>query len=117
MPYTLLIVEDPKQRGTRTLAEGEEVYDRMVKFSERLKSQGLLLATQSLMSNDSAARLQVRDGKTSIIDGPFTEAKEMIGGFFLLDCSTREQALAIAAQCPAAQWATVEIREAGPCFM
>jgi hypothetical protein len=117
MPYTLLIVEDPKQRGTRTLEEGEEVYDRMVKFSERLKNQGLLLATQSLMSNDSAARLQVRDGKTSIMDGPFTEAKEMIGGFFLLDCSTREQALAIAAQCPAAQWATVEIREAGPCFM
>jgi hypothetical protein len=117
MPYTLLIVEDQKQRGTRTLAEGEEVYDRMVKFSERLKSQGLLLATQSLMSNDSAARLQVRDGKTSIIDGPFTEAKEMVGGFFLLDCSTREQALSIAAECPAAQWATVEIREAGPCFM
>jgi hypothetical protein len=117
MPYTLLIVEDPKQRRTRTLAEGEEVYDRMVKFSERLKSQGLLLATQSLMSNDSAARLQVRDGKTSIIDGPFTEAKEMVGGFFLLDCSTREQALSIAAECPAAQWATVEIREAGPCFM
>jgi hypothetical protein len=117
MPYTLLIVEDPKQRGTRTLAEGQEVYDRMVKFSERLKSQGLLLATQSLMSNDSAVRLQVRDGKTSILDGPFTEAKEMIGGFFLLDCSTREQALNIAAECPAAQWATVEVREAGPCFM
>jgi hypothetical protein len=117
MPYTLLIVEDPKQRGTRTLTEGEEVYDRMVKFSERLKTQGLLLATQSLMSNDSAARLQVRDGKTSIVDGPFTEAKEMVGGFFLLDCLTREQALAIAAECPAAQWATVEIREAGSCFM
>jgi hypothetical protein len=117
VPYTLLIIEDPKQRGTRTLAEGQEVYDRMVKFSERLKSQGLLLATQSLMSNDSAARLQVRGGKTSILDGPFTEAKEMIGGFFLLDCSTREQALAIAAECPAAQWATVEVREAGPCFM
>jgi hypothetical protein len=117
MPYTLLIVEDPKQRVARTLEEGEEVYGRMVKFSERLKSQGVLLATQSLMSNDSAARLQVRDGKTSIMDGPFTEAKEMIGGFFLLDCSTREQALAIAAQCPAAQWATVEIREAGPSFI
>jgi hypothetical protein len=117
MPYTLLIVEDPKQRGTRTLAEGEEVYDRMVKFSERLKNQGLLIATQSLMSNNSAARVQVRNGKASILDGPFTEAKEMVGGFFLLDCSTREQALAIAAECPAAQWATVEVREAGPCFM
>jgi hypothetical protein len=117
MPYTLLIVEDPKQRGTRTLAEGEEVYDLMVKFSERLKNQGLLLATQSLMSNNAAARVQVRNGKASVLDGPFTEAKEMVGGFFLLDCSTREQALAIAEECPAAQWATVEVREAGPCFM
>lgn len=41
----------------------------------------------------------------------------MIGGFFLLNCEDREQALALAAECPAARWATVEVRELGPCFM
>jgi hypothetical protein len=40
----------------------------------------------------------------------------VVGGFFLLTCETREQAIAIARECPAAQWATVEVREFGPCF-
>jgi hypothetical protein len=51
-----------------------------------------------------------------VIDGPFAEAKEMVGGFFLVDCETREEAVAIAAQCPAAQWCTVEVRALGPCY-
>lgn len=51
-----------------------------------------------------------------MVDGPFAEAKEMVGGIFLLDCKTREEALAIAAQCPAAEWATIEVRALGPCF-
>jgi hypothetical protein len=51
-----------------------------------------------------------------ITDGPFTEVKEVIGGFFLLTCESREQALEIARECPAAQWATIEVRELGPCF-
>jgi hypothetical protein len=50
------------------------------------------------------------------IDGPFAEAKELVGGFFLLDCDDEAQAIAIAGQCPAAQWATVEVRELGPCY-
>jgi len=59
----------------------------------------------------------VRGGRDVLTDGPFSEAKEMLGGFFLLDCASREEALAIAAQCPAAEWATIEVRETGPCFM
>jgi hypothetical protein len=54
--------------------------------------------------------------KPIVMDGPFAETKETIGGFFLLTCETREQAIAIAAECPAAKWATVEVRELGPCF-
>ena len=61
-------------------------------------------------------RVQVRDGKPTLIDGPFAEAKEIVGGFFLLDCETREQAIAVARECPAAEWATVEVREFGPCL-
>jgi len=52
-----------------------------------------------------------------VLDGPFAEAKEMIGGFFLLNCDTREEAVAIAAACPAAAWATVEVREVAPCYL
>ncbi|MBA4326607.1 MAG: dehydrogenase [Polaromonas sp.] len=116
MPYMLLIHEPVGQRQTRGEAGGRVVYARMLDFAADLKARGLLLATESLLSQDQAARVRVSGGQASVLDGPFAEAKEMVGGFFLLDCQTREEAIAIAAQCPAAEWATVEVRGLGPCF-
>lgn len=115
MSYMLLIIEPVGQRRTRSEAEGQQAYDSMVRFGQGLKERGLLVASESLQSASQGARVTVREGRTSIVDGPFAEAKEMIGGFFLLDCKTREEALAIAAECPAAQWCTVEVRGLGPC--
>jgi hypothetical protein len=116
MAYALMIVEPVGQRQTRTEAEGRELYDRMLRFSEDLKSRGLLTMTQSLKSDAHGVRVSVNGGESTIVDGPFAEAKEMIGGFFLLTCESRAQAIAIAQECPAAQWAAVEVRELGPCF-
>ncbi|MFZ5526830.1 MAG: YciI family protein [Pseudomonadota bacterium] len=116
MSYMLLIIEPVGQRRTRTEAEGQEAYASMVRFGQGLKERGLLLASESLQSAAQGARVTVREGRASIVDGPFAEAKEMIGGFFLLSCKTREEAVAIAADCPAAQWCTVEVRGLGPCF-
>jgi hypothetical protein len=116
MAYMLLIVEDPAQRGTRTRAEGEAVYERMMQFGRGLRARDQLVGGESLLSYDRGARVKVRGGKAQVLDGPFAEAKEMVGGFFLLNCKTYDEALAIAAQCPAAEWATVEVRETGPCF-
>jgi len=116
MSYMLLIVEPLGQRATRTEAEGHAAFDAMVAFGERLKARGLLVASESLRSQDAAARVQVRNRKPRVVDGPFVEVKEMIGGFFLLACKTREEALAVAAECPAATWCTVEVREVAPCF-
>jgi hypothetical protein len=116
MPYMLLIIEPTGQRRTRTEAEGRDVYARMVSFGQDLKARGLLLATESLKSHADAARAEVRGGRLRVVDGPFAEAKEMVGGFFLLDCASREEALALARECPAAQWATIEVRATGPCF-
>ena len=117
MAYMLLILEDPAQRGTRTREQGEAVFQRMVDFSRELKQQDKLLAVESLASQQKGARVQVRGGKAQVLDGPFAEAKEMVGGFFLLDVKTREEALAIASRCPAAEWATVEVRETAPCYV
>jgi hypothetical protein len=114
--YMLLIVEPAGQRQTRTEPEGRALYDSMVRFSEKLKSRGLLTLSQSLKTDHLGSRVQVRDGATKVVDGPFAEAKEMIGGIFLLTCETREQAIAIAGECPVATTATIEVRELGPCF-
>ena len=117
MPFMLLIIEQPGQRQERTESEGRALYERMVDFSEDLKTRGVLRASQSLKTADDGVRVRVRDGKRTLVDGPFSEAKEMVGGYFIVDVATREEAVAIAQDVPAAQWATVEVREFGPCFM
>ena len=117
MPYLLMIIEPPGQREARGVEAGREAYDRMLAFAGELKQRGVLLGVESLVSSNQATRVEVRGGRTSMVDGPFAETKEMIGGFFLLDVGDREQALAIAAECPAASWCSVEVRETGPCWM
>jgi len=116
MSYMLLIIEPPDQRQQRGLEAGKQVFDQMLSFTSALQSRGVLEASNSLASASSAARLQLRNGQRRITDGPFTEAKEIVGGFFLLNVATRDEALAIAAECPAAEWATIEVRRVAPCY-
>ena len=116
MAYALLILEAPGQRQARTEAQGRELYDRMVRFSEELRERGLLTLAQSLASDRGGTRVRMQGGQAAVLDGPFAEAREMVGGILLLTCPTRAEAIAIARQCPAAEWATVEVRELGPCF-
>lgn len=115
MSHMLLIIEPTGQRSTRTEAQGREVYARMQRFGESLKARGKLLAVESLASQSHAVRVHTGGGKAQVLDGPFAEAKEMIGGFFLLDCASMDEAVAIAHECPAAEWATVEVRAVAPC--
>ncbi len=86
MAYMLLIVEPVDQRDARTEAAGRAVFERMLQYRDDLTERGVLIAAESLATAKKGARLQVRDGQTRLLDGPFAEAKEMIGGFFLLDC-------------------------------
>ena len=120
MPHMLFIVEPLGQREARGLEGGKLAYQEMLDYTEALRLAGVLMASSSLAK--AATRLQLGSGEGAgaaarVVDGPFAEAKEMIGGFFLLNVSTRDDALAWAARCPAAAWATVEVRETGPCFL
>ena len=117
MPHMLLIHEPIGQRAARSDAEGRATYERMLRWGEDLKERGLLLAAESLASLDTAVRVTVPAGKARIVDGPFAEAKEMVGGFFMLNVDSRDEAIQLAAECPAAEWATVEVRALAPCFM
>jgi hypothetical protein len=116
MAYVLLVVEKVGDRAARPQSEGSALYDRMLHFSASLKERGLLTLSQSLKTDGAGVRFK-KTGEPSVVrDGPFAEAKEMIGGFLLLTCNTREEAVAIARECPAAEWAAIEVREFGPCF-
>ena len=114
MAYMLLIVEPVGQRAERGAEAGQQLYERMLGFTGELKQAGVLMASSSLAT--AATRLRRADAAPLLTDGPFAESKEMVGGFFLIDVAGRAEALQWAERCPAAAWATVEVRETGPCF-
>lgn len=113
----LVVLEPHGQRAQRSEAEGHAAYDAMLRYADTLKARGVLTAAQSLRTDTEGVRVEVRGGKCRVVDGPFSESKEMIGGYFLVDCASRDEAVEIAAGLPAAAWATVEVREFGPCFL
>jgi hypothetical protein len=115
MPYMLLVMEARGRREGRPAEQSQKECEDMNAFADSLKARGVHLASQSLRCLTDVTRVETSGGKRRVVDGPFAEAKELVGGFFLLDVSTREQAVAVAAECPAAEWASIEVREVGPC--
>ena len=115
MPY-LLLIREHGHRDRWSDADGRAAYEKMMAFADGLRARGLCAASESLRPDSEGARVEVRGGKRFVVEGPFAESKEMVGGFFLLQCATQDEAIDIAAQCPAAEWATVEVREVAPCF-
>ncbi len=112
MSYVLLVLER-EDRTEWPPAKARHAHESMVRFREALERRGLLKASEALRPASEGVRLEVRAGKRLVVDGPFAESKEIVGGFFLLDCATRDAAVAIASECPATEWATVEVREVG----
>ncbi|GAA4203928.1 YciI family protein [Actinocatenispora rupis] len=82
-------------------------------FIEDLKASGELITTQALVDPSQAAVVSVRDGQPVVTDGPYLEAKEYLGGFYLVDCENRERAIELAARIPdaAIDGLGVEVRQ------
>jgi hypothetical protein len=111
MAYMLLVVEPRGQREACTKEEGATRAARMQEFAGGLFSRGVLLSADSFAPDEKATQVQVRDGEPRFLAGPFTDSsKEMVGGYFHLDVETEDDAVAIAKDCPAAEWATIEVR-------
>jgi hypothetical protein len=117
MSYMLLIMEPPERRKNRAPEQRQAEREAMLQFQQSLRDRGVHLGSESLRSLSDGVRVEARNGKSDPVDGPFAEAKEVVGGFFVVDVANREDALAIARQCPAAEYATVEVREVGPCSL
>jgi hypothetical protein len=83
----------------------------MLAFAENLASQGRCLETAPLTDEPAPARIEARAGKTLVIDGPFAETKEGVGGYSLVRAASRAEAIEIAKRYPHARWGLVEVRE------
>lgn len=79
-------------------------------FASELAASGRLLAAEPLHPGHSATTVRVRDGKPAFFDGPFTETKELLAGFYLINAKDLNEALAISARIPPAKYGSIEVR-------
>jgi hypothetical protein len=111
--YLVLIYSNPESRqiwegfSDDQRAEGYRYYAAL---TEELAASGELIVSEALADPSLTTRVSVRHGQTLTSDGPFAETKEVLGGFFLLDCESGERAVEIAARVPEAQLGLVEVR-------
>lgn len=85
-----------------------------IAFAEALGEAGALVATNRLKPSTAATMVRLKDGRSQVLDGPYADAKEQIGGYFLIEAADLDAALAWAARCPAASHGAVEVRPIWP---
>jgi hypothetical protein len=88
-----------------------EILTEMGKFNEELVKAGVMLAGEGLHASSKGVRVRFGDGKSTVIDGPFTETKELIAGFWLWQVKSKEEAIEWASRCPALDGDVLEIRQ------
>src|ERR1700748_702455 len=88
-----------------------EAVAAMMRYNESLKKAGVLLALDGLHPPSAGARISFPDGKPKVTDGPFTEAKEALGGYWMIQVRSREEAIEWAKRCPASPNEIIEIRQ------
>ena len=108
--YVLLILDDPNRSWSSPAEAGAEMA-KMGRFAGELAQQGKIQGGNPLESMAKAVRVRAKDGKVSVTDGPFTETKEMVGGFFVVEAADKQEAIEIAKRCPHTSIGAVEVRE------
>ena len=106
--YLLLVYQEEVDAAEQ--AEREKELPMMLELHAGLREAGLLVGVQRLRSVQSATSVRVRGGATEITDGPFAVTKEVLAGYYVLDCADLDEALEQAARLPMARWGTVEVR-------
>ncbi len=110
--YLLLVYEEEVEPAEQD--EREKELPLMLELHDSLREAGLLVSVQRLHSTESATSVRLRDGETEIVDGPFAVTKEVLAGYYILECSDLDEALKHAARLPMARWGTIEVRPMMP---
>ena len=110
MKFMLLIYHDEAAWNAQTEAERQEIYAEYRQLIQELQSNGRYLAGDQLQDTNTANSVRVREGKQLVTDGPFAETREQLGGLFLIEANSLEEANNIAGRIPSARTGTVEVR-------
>ena len=113
MRYMLLIYGEEAQQDDATDGASDdapEISPPWLEYTSWLLREGIHTAGERLATSSSATTVRVRDGNRLVTDGPFTETKEVLGGYYIIECDNLDEALEAAARCPAAAGGSVEVR-------
>ena len=110
MQYMLLIYDDEQTWRKMPDAERETVMGEYYAYTEALKQAGKYVAGDALQPVSTAKSVRVREGETTTTDGPFAETREILGGYYLVDVDSEDEALEWAAKIPSARFGTIEVR-------
>jgi hypothetical protein len=108
--YMLLIYSEPGSWSSLSEDERSAVYEEYFALSRRLREQDKLVSSHELQPSSTATTVEVRDGETAVTDGPFAETKEVLGGYYLIEAESLDEAIEWAAEIPAARRGKVEVR-------
>ena len=114
MEYLLLIHDDEATWGAMSDDERGRLYQEYGAFSQELREKGAYAGGNQLQPTSSATTVRVRDGEQLVTDGPFAETKEQLGGYYLVDVDTLDDAIGWAAKIPSARLGSIEVRPVVP---
>lgn len=109
MRFMMIMI--PKPMDEADWSPSPEAVAAMSKYNDELTKAGVLLALDGLQPSSKGARVAFAGGRPSVTDGPFTEAKEIVGGYWLIQAKSKDEAVEWASRCPAADGDVIEVRQ------
>jgi hypothetical protein len=113
MQYMLAVYGDERAAETTPREQMTEIINAYMAYTQALRDAKVLVASNRLKPTSAATTVRTVDGQTKVLDGPFAETKEQLGGYYLIDVPDLDAALSWAKRCPAARYGTVEVRPSG----
>jgi hypothetical protein len=111
MRFMMLMIPQGYEAAAPGTMPPAEAVAAMMKYNEALKEAGILVTLDGLHPPSMGARISFGGGKPVVTDGPFIEAKEVIGGYWMIEVNSKEEAIEWAKKCPASNHETIELRQ------
>jgi hypothetical protein len=111
MRFMMMLPAPPEALEEWAGAPKKEVITAMRRFNQEMTGAGVMLAAEGLHATSKGSRIRVSGGKRIVTDGPFTEAKEVIAGFWIIQVKSKEEAIEWAKRCPLPENGLIEIRQ------
>lgn len=117
MQYLLLIYVDEAAMAAASPDDVKKINPAYAAYNKAMIEAGVLRAGERLKPSNTATQLRLRDGKTQVLDGPYADTKEQLGGYYLIEAPDIDAAISWAARCPSAANGTIEVRPIWPVEM